>query len=209
MTGGYTKRIGFFIWYSLLWPRDFIRWLKYLTKKDRAIDSCVPWLTWRAIDFLDENIKPGLKVLEWGAGGSTLFFLKKRCRVTSIESSEEWKEFVDRKAYSLSLEQNLDLRFFPAKGIDQESLPPYIQSINDGSPWDVIVVDGIPSVRVECIREAMKNITPDGMLILDDAYWVKLSEVPVILKDWKRVKFTGLGPERRGVSQTDIYFASK
>jgi hypothetical protein len=206
MTGGYTKRIGFFVWYFFLRPRDSIRWFKFLQNKDRAIDACIPWMTWPAIDFLNENIKPGLKVLEWGAGGSTFFFLKKGCNVTSIENSEEWAELVEKKACFMSLERDLNLRFFPAKRQDRKSLHPYIQSVNDGGPWDVIVVDGIPEVRVECIRAAMRNIAHTGIIILDDAYWVEFAEVPVILKNWKRVKFRGLGPERRGVSQTDMYF---
>ncbi|MEM2145414.1 MAG: hypothetical protein QW279_08630 [Candidatus Jordarchaeaceae archaeon] len=206
MTGAYPKRIVFFIWYFTVRPRDAFRWLYFLISKNKVIDACVPWMTWRAIDFFNKNIKQGMKIFEYGAGGSTLFFLKKGCLVTSIENSKEWKELVERKAYYLSLAHNLNLRFFPANRQDQEILLRYIQSVNDGGPWDVIIVDGIPEVRIECIHEAIKNITPTGMLVLDDANWERFKKVPVILRDWKRLKFIGLGPERRGVSETDIYF---
>lgn len=206
MTGGLTKRVGNFLWYFFLRPRESIRWFNFILRSDKAIDHCLPWMPWRIIDFLDKNVTPDMKVLEWGAGGSTLFFLKKGCWVKSIENNEKWKEWVEKKAAGLSLDSRLELKFFPAKRQDQASLRPYIRCVNDGGPWDIIVVDGIPEVRVECIREAITHIKPTGMLILDDAYWPQFVDVPTILQNWKRVKFRGLGPERRGVSQADVYF---
>lgn len=205
MTGGFTKRAGAFIWASLVRPRDLFRWMRFRATKDRAFDHCIPWMTWGAIDFLEKNTKSGLKVKEWGAGGSTLFFLKRGCSVTSIENNETWKQFVETRAASMKLEQNLDLRFVQANRQDRESLNRYVHAIKDGGPWDVIIVDGIPETRGDCIVEAMHNVTPNGMLVLDDSYWEQFAEVPSILKGWRRSKFRGLGPERRGVSQTDIY----
>lgn len=84
------------------------------------------------------------------------------CLVTSIENSKEWKEIVERKSHALSLDHNLDLRYFPANPKDIESLRPYIQSINNGSPWDVILIDGIPETGVECVFEGKEMLSLMG-----------------------------------------------
>lgn len=67
MTGGWPKKIGFFLWYSFFRPKDFSRWLKFQVTKSKVIDFCLQLLSWPAIDSLMRNIKPGIRVLEWGA----------------------------------------------------------------------------------------------------------------------------------------------
>ena len=49
-----------------------------------------PWLTYSAIIALEEVIKPDFKILEFGSGGSTVFFADNAKSVFSFESNENF-----------------------------------------------------------------------------------------------------------------------
>ncbi len=53
-----------------------------------------PWLTYRATKWLDSYLKPGMKVFEYGSGGSTVFLAQRVKRVFSVEHSLQWYQVV-------------------------------------------------------------------------------------------------------------------
>ena len=71
----------------------------------------LPWLVSESISFLDEILTKDMKVLEFGSGGSTLFFSKRVNWVLSYESNLEWfdvvSETLKRKEFL-----NVDLQFY-------------------------------------------------------------------------------------------------
>jgi len=68
---------------------------EYWTGKDLLESEC-PWLVPEAIAKLDEIDMSEMDVLEFGAGGSTIFFARRAKSVTSLEISEEWfKKIMD------------------------------------------------------------------------------------------------------------------
>lgn len=77
----------------------------------------LPWIVPEAISFLDEILTKDMKVLEFGSGGSTLFFSKRVKWVLSYENNLEWfnvvSEAVERKEFF-----NVDLQFFADCGKD-------------------------------------------------------------------------------------------
>lgn len=56
----------------------------------RWLNSGTPWLTEGAKSWLARNISCNDKVLEFGAGRSTIFFARQAARVTTVEASPDW-----------------------------------------------------------------------------------------------------------------------
>ena len=54
----------------------------------------VPWIAYPAIRFLETRVGADLKVFEYGAGNSTLWWAKRVARVISCESDAAWAEEV-------------------------------------------------------------------------------------------------------------------
>ena len=57
--------------------------IQKLTKK-YVVRNAKPFLVTDAVDFIEKNIADGSRVLEVGAGNSTIWFLAHGCRVTSL-----------------------------------------------------------------------------------------------------------------------------
>jgi hypothetical protein len=145
-------------------------------------------------------------VFEWGGGGSTVFFLAKGCMVTTVESSEFWKQRIEEQI-SLELQARWQLRFVPSDSNDDPRAALYVDSVLDGAPWDVVLVDGWN--RGLCLLRARPTVRPGGLLILDNADQPQFDNVPEALQGWERLEFRGLGPARSWVTKTDIYIKPK
>lgn len=212
MEGTNTYRVGLALSHMVMRPKDAGRWfIDAVVSRRTALQRGLPWMSWRAIDFLQTQIKPGLRVFEWGGGGSTVFFAERGCHVTTVESSEAWKAVILERYRDIG-GGSLDIRLIPAESQDPGMVARYIRSVHDGAPWDIIVADGLEESyisRMDCIREAADSIAEGGMLILDDAYRSVYSTVPELLKGWERLVFRGLGSARLGVTQTDIYISPR
>ena len=68
--------------------------LSFKQDKYYWIENEIPWLVPEAVDFIEKNMKPTDKVLEFGVGGSTLWFRKRAAEVLSIDHSQEWADKV-------------------------------------------------------------------------------------------------------------------
>jgi hypothetical protein len=191
-------------------PRDGVRWWKdRLGGKKSPIAKALPWISWPCIDFLTSAIRPGMRVFEWGGGGSTFFFLRAGCNVTTVESNEYWKQQIDQAlAESPDLARRSELRLIPASSQKPANISAYIESVRTGGPWDIILVDGLQESylsRMECLNAAISHVKPGGYLVLDDAYRTDYADAPNVLSDFTRREFWGLGPSRMGVTKTDVY----
>ncbi len=128
-----------------------------------AIEIGYPWLSFGAIMALEEILKrePNLDILEFGSGGSTIFF-SRRCRsVKSFETNLEWAENV--KA-ALPTPSNVNLicctHDETMEAIKNEPLQHY----------DVILVDSGSSYKLrrmilECVPPLLKKT---GYLVVDN-----------------------------------------
>jgi len=197
------------IFHMLRHPYDGVRWCLNRLDKKTAIDNRVPWISYSAIDYLDSKIQPGMTVFEYGGGGSTLYFLDKGCSVVTAENSKFWSEQIKKEVDDISkLEIRLvEMSVTPTLS-ESDLARHYINQIQDGGPWDIVLIDGVdgtPSVRVECARYALTHLKPNGMIILDDSWRKSYSPVPQILEEYVRHEFWGLGPARLGVTKTDVW----
>jgi len=97
--GNNAKRIWLVLGHMIRRPQHVTRWVSdNIIRRRSAIDQMLPWMSWSAIEFLETEIQPRTKVFEWGGGGSTLFFKKMGCCVTTIESDPTWYEEIRRRS---------------------------------------------------------------------------------------------------------------
>jgi hypothetical protein len=134
---------------------------------DGVFSNPLPWLTFQAVDFLEENVKSDFNIFEWGSGGSTLWFQKKGCSIHAYEHDEQWLQFVSSKITGNN-------KVF-LKPLGDEYLNPPEEFKN----YDIIIIDG--RKRVECasrVIEAAKkgNIKEGCMVIYDDSNRREYSE---------------------------------
>jgi hypothetical protein len=180
--------------HALRSPGDALRWITY--SRSTAIESRLPWVSWPAIRFFRKSLASGDVVLEWGAGGSTLFFLDNGCRVTTIESSSEWLETV--RASVSSTQMN---RWNPILVSEPDE---YVFARCRIGQVDLIMVDGLSELRVECVRLSTAGKLP-RCIVVDDSWRHEYAAIPDLLGTLERTELRGFGPGRIGVTQTDVY----
>ncbi|GAB1268580.1 hypothetical protein NBRC116493_18330 [Aurantivibrio infirmus] len=138
-----------------------------------------PFIVVDAVKFIEKRISKGTKVLEVGAGNSTLWFLGKGCDVTSVEHDEIWaKEILSRADSSTSV---LGGALVIEKRQGNEALT-FLNSLNQ--KYDVILVDCMNAYtsRYEVMKIVRQKLNPNGILVLDN------SDGPV---NWKAVDLMG------------------
>lgn len=111
--------------------------------------------------------KMQLNILEWGSGGSTIYFTDFLDRNgidytwTSIEHNYEWYTKV---FHSLKDKKNVAVYFFDLKDKEYEYINLPLQL---GKKFDFILVDG--RKRKECLIKAKELLDSDGIVMLHDA----------------------------------------
>jgi len=65
-------------------------WLPTLLQDHSPLNDEIPWLTLKAIKWLEKNLKPNMTVFEYGSGGSTIFIAKRVSKIVSVEHDSFW-----------------------------------------------------------------------------------------------------------------------
>ncbi len=187
----------------------------------RSRNPQAPWLTPRAIEYLEEALQPGFIGLEYGSGRSTTWFAQRVNNLISVEHNIEWynrvksdieKCHINNVQYhcfskpdnSLNLQTALTSEYVQATAIQENTL-------------DFVLVDGV--VRPACVIRSIPLLKNGGLLIIDDANhylpcnsWAPntrtIKEGPLNqdwdqvqnnLKDWKNVWFGN------GIKETVVF----
>ena len=167
----------------------------------------IPWYTYPAIEQLSKWDFSGSRVLEYGCGNSTLWWMRRASHVTSIESSPQWYERVSSR-----LVGNCDLHLSEVdesgEEVSSEQVDAYVNYIDRFGQFDVIIVDGVnqPGVRYRCAQKALNHLADDGLLIVDNTDW--LPETCKMLRDagFIEVDYAGLGPLNVYAENTSLFF---
>lgn len=189
--------------YSLLRLPHILR--TYLAaRRNPILPEPVPFLVLDAIMFLEEIVQPGMRVLEVGGGNSTLWFLARGARVTTIEHSQEWADQIRSWA-----EQNLGeeacsrLEIHVAAGASAIEL---IERTADGSR-DLILVDcmNAHTWRHACVAAARPKLERGGWMVLDNSDHPNNWSGVELMSDLERLRFTGFAPMCPVVTQTSFW----
>ncbi len=125
----------------------------------------LPWFTYPAIAQLLRIDLRGERLLEYGCGSSTAFFIEQGCNVQSIEANNEWATLVKSKiGNSGELRIESEPQRYVQTAIQLATLKP-----------SIIVVDG--GHRQECCAEIQRYLSHRSesenlwMVILDNSDW--------------------------------------
>ncbi len=188
-------------------PQDGIRYLGNRIDGKGTLALGLPWISWSCIDWLSRHLRPGMRIFEFGGGGSTIFFAAHGCFVVTAENYPEWQEKIRERLAELSLSHSSKIHFIDCSGDRRNAAREYLLSVREDGPYDLVSVDGDESLigRMSCIEEARTHVKPGGWLILDDAHWPEYEGADRLLPGWKKQRFWGFGPSRRGVQSTDVW----
>ena len=175
-----NRSTNFSLWLHLnLWFKDRIL-------RKSPMESAFPWINYSTIQFMHHIVSKDTKVLEFGAGGSSLFFLERKTNLISIEHEAEWINEVQKRASKKQLmrwSHHLISSSQHSSSVplaDHYILP--LKNIADSS-IDLVVVDG--RHRVESVKRAMGKVKPGGSLILDNSDRPEYAETFELLLGWK------------------------
>jgi hypothetical protein len=218
---------GWFIWQLLqskTQRRHVFRWI-YSLKKNYLFDTPSPWLVFDAISYIKPHLFRGMKVFEYGSGGSTLFWLYYGADVVSVEHDPQWYNLVKNKLQSSN---SVDYRLIvpeiatqndpdfdpsdPEKYFSADDSYRHYQFHNyvtqiDAFPdehFDLILIDG--RARPSCLKHSVKKVKVGGQIILDNSdrdYYLINNEK--YLKNFSKIEFCGAIPENNIFSKTSIY----
>lgn len=138
-------------------PNVFMIPADYWTGK-YTLEMEYPWLTPEAIQVLVYYVKSYHRVLEFGSGGSTLFFSNRAGNILSLETQKKWYEKV------LSIGGNRhNLRLYYTPTIEDCRM-----RVIGEEYFDVILIDCVEVSRVDAAMMSIDLIKKDGIIVVDN-----------------------------------------
>lgn len=196
----WKKSLPFFAWqafrhaespahFKQIWSY-YGQWRSSFQQGRTSVSDEWAWITFPALNYLQEHIQAESRVFEFGGGGSTLFFCKRVAEVVTVEDNAEWfkiltevvqnKHYQNWKGFHVSPEKIAGLENKshenPAnfksgsKSLDLASMSfeQYARSIDPfpENHFDIILVDG--RARPSCIQQALPHLKKGGLLVVDN-----------------------------------------
>ncbi len=168
---------------------NYDRWVRSFKTDRTSLRDESAWITFDALDYLSEWLRPAYRIFEFGGGGSTLFFCKKTAFVVTVEHQRDWfhvlEKIMQAKGYQnwrghliepepvadWNLLDASNPRHFKSNSPDQKdvSFERYARVIDpfDNEFFDLVLVDG--RARASCIAQAIPKLKPGGLLVIDNA----------------------------------------
>lgn len=187
---------------------DFNNFVKFNSRFTNSFDQRLPWFSFKIINFLNSHLSKKIKinVLEFGGGGSSMFFIDKKCNLTVIESSEEWY----KKIFNLLNKSKIylikyDLNYFNTVMYINN----LIKVLDNSELFDIIVLDHFENdenIRLKIFPFIISKLNKNGFIILDDPwrYFLELNDLLIKFPNITLKRFTGFGPGRIGITETCI-----
>lgn len=134
---------------------------KALIRGENTLKIGYPWLTFGAIIALESIVNKEIKVLEFGSGGSTIFWAKNCKSVKSYETNPQWYKDVKQKTENL---KNVKIIL-----CDRHGMSLGLKSEPDDS-YDIVLIDSDPkhSRRLDLTNNAVSKIKTSGWLVIDN-----------------------------------------
>lgn len=174
-------------------------WLRSM--KERApVDfegNPVPWITYPAISFLQNRIRPDMSVFEYGSGNSTLWWASKVTKVVACEHDPAWFERV--KAV---IPSNVELSF-----VDLEYDGEYCRKITEfKDTFDIVIIDGRD--RERCAKNCLPALKGSGVIVWDNTDREAYARGQAFLrsKGYRQIDFDGMTPLVTFTSRTSIFY---
>lgn len=157
----------------------------------------IPWMNFAMIGLLKERLKKEHSVFEFGSGYSTCFFAEHCSSVASVEYDPNWVHHV----------KGMIVGYKHAILVFQEVNDSYpAQASKAGQQFDLIVVDG--RMRVECVKQSVNSLKPEGVLLLDDSERERYREAFDFMAGcgFKQLSLEGLKPGAYPGAKTTLFY---
>jgi len=126
-----------------------------------TVEIGYPWLSYGAIIAIEQNLKPTHNVLEFGCGGSTIFFSRRCNTVKSYEIDSEWVEKV-----KTALSDSLNVSFVCK---EKEALIESIRTEQDERyDWLLSDIGSDYKFRLRVMNESIPKLKKGGYMIVDN-----------------------------------------
>lgn len=189
---GYLRRTGWIHTLLAGAPRD-------------ADGHDLPWMNYAFIAFIRERLRPDMRVLEFGAGYSTLFWARHVRSVHAIEHSGFFSTLLrDRLPPNAQVVLHTE-----ADGVPYARRGAEVAEREGGLRFDLVVIDGIR--RVEACLASLDLLSEGGVVVWDDA--ARSAYQPgfdaLTARGFRRVDFEGLKPGSYGVDRTAVFYRTR
>jgi hypothetical protein len=153
-------------------PSYLFHWLRLAIRKRLVPPE--PWISQKAIRYLDEHLRTNMKVWEWGSGHSTAWLAERVGSLVSIEHHAGWSRMVSNRLQMRGL-SNAQCRYVSETAAGTQA-PAYVQAIADApdASFDLIFIDG--EHRMLCVGAGLPKLRPGGILLIDNTNWMPLAE---------------------------------
>ena len=199
-------------------------WIRSLLPGHTPLTDQVPWITFKAREWLESYLKLNMSVFEYGSGGSTIFLSKRVNRLISVEHDKGWYSCVSSVLSEEGISNCEYILCEPEKNISGETLfrgcrsyaskdkeyagtsfEDYVKSIekHPDESFDLVIVDG--RARSSCLYHAISKIRLGGYLMLDNSERQEYNDAISLLADCRRRDFFGLGPRCLYLWQTSVW----
>lgn len=153
----------------------------------------IPWYTYCSIKFLQSRLQNDFRVFEYGSGNSSLWYSSRVNDVVTVEDHTEWAAKMRDSA-----PPNL-------KVVHEPDLDNYPTVITKYEKFDIVVIDG--RTRQACVTPALKSVTNDGIIILDDfERWSQTDWRTLRESGFRVLRFVGMKAQRLTESCTAILY---
>lgn len=160
----------------------------------RPQGAALPWYTYAWTTFLEGRLTGPMRVFEYGAGLSSLWYSQRVHEVVSVEHDPDWAALIRSQARA-------NCRVVLAPTHQQ-----HLDAFAGFAPFDIVVVDG--EYRPECAFAALDGLKPDGVMISDNSTWPDFADTYRLLqaRGFRRIGFAGLGPVSRHGWETSVVY---
>lgn len=133
-----------------------------------------PWMSQKQIDLIQYYLNPTDTMLEYGAGGSTLYFSKYVNKYVSIEHDLNWvnkikiqdlKENIE--LYHCGTDNPITLPIWQGNPVDFHSYISFIDTLPH-KQYDKVLIDG--RVRLECGIKVLDYLHKDSIVFVHDFF---------------------------------------
>lgn len=143
-----------------------------------------PWMTDVEIEMLDKYLTPDTVMLEYGSGGSTIYYANKVKKLISVEHEQGWFNTIEvrKRRAGLTNIENICVPVIPPTVNDQRGIFEWDELFNcqyynaykeyvnypldKGYIFDVVFIDG--RCRPQCAKAILDTITRDSVVFIHD-----------------------------------------
>jgi hypothetical protein len=178
---------------ALLGARSYLRdagWFRSFASR-LAVDADgapLPWFTYAAIALLEPRVGPDLRVFEYGAGHSTLWWAARVREVRSVEDDAGWIAALQPR-----LPPNARINHAAVDDVAYAGGAALAAGAG-GAPDELVVKEGpVPNA---CVPAALEALSDRGVIVWDNSERPRYTEGQQRLREagFRRVDLHGMGP---------------